>query len=243
VADTVLITGGAKRIGAACARLLHQQGFDVIIHYHHSKTEAAALCGELNHGRPNSAFRLKADLSDPKGLTELNEAAIKVTGSIHALVNNASAFYRTPFKDATDEQWDDLFACNLKAPFFLSQRLANPLSATQGCIVNIADIHAERGLPDYPIYSLTKAGLVALTKILAKELGPAIRVNAIAPGAILWPEQDGLVTEKKELLDRVVLKRMGEPADIAKAVLFLITDASYITGQVITVDGGRMLFS
>lgn len=242
MADAVLITGAAKRIGAACARLLHRQGYTVIVHYHRSDQAALALCRELNALRSGSAHALKADLCNPGDVKNLAEAAAGL-GGVKALVNNASAFYPTPFEKVTFEHWNDLFNSNLKAPFFLSQALAGSLTGRQGCIVNIADIHAERGLAGYPVYSLTKAGLAALTRILAKELAPAVRVNAVAPGAILWPEQTPSEQQKQEILARIALQRLGRPADIAKAVLFLIDAADYITGQIISVDGGRLLFS
>jgi pteridine reductase len=158
------------------------------------------------------------------------------------LINNASAFYPTPFGEVTEAQWDELLGSNLKAPFFLAQSLRATLTARNGCIVNVADIHAERGLPDYSVYSIAKAGLVAMTRVLAKEMGPEVRVNGVAPGAIIWPEHDLSEQGKQEILQRVALKRSGEPEDIAKAVLFLIRDAGYVTGQIVTVDGGRTLF-
>lgn len=242
MAKNVLITGAARRIGAACARLLHSDGCNVVLHYRASKEAALQLCHELNQLRPDSALTLQADLLDMNALKTLADLACAAWGGIDALVNNASAFYPTPFADVTVQQWDDLLGGNLKAPFFLSQALSGALAQSKGCIVNIADIHAERGLPGYPVYSIAKAGLVAMTRILARELAPNIRVNAVAPGAILWPEHDLADQEKAEILQRVALKRSGEPLDIAKAVLFLIRDADYVTGQTISVDGGRTLF-
>jgi pteridine reductase len=238
----VLITGAARRIGAACARLLHSDGCNVFLHYRSSKEAALQLCDELNQLRPDSAQTLQADLLDPNALKMLADSACAAWGGIDALVNNASAFYATPIAEVTEQQWDDLLGGNLKAPFFLAQALSGTLTQRQGCIVNIADIHAERGLPGYPVYSIAKAGLIAMTRVLARELAPKIRVNAVAPGAILWPEHDLAEQEKAEILQRVALKRSGEPLDIAKAVLFLIRDAGYVTGQIITVDGGRTLF-
>jgi pteridine reductase len=243
MAKTVLITGAAKRIGAACARLLHSRGYNVFLHYRSSQVAALALCQELNLLRANSAAAMQADLLDMKALQALAEAACKTWNGIDVLINNASTFYPSPFASVTEQQWDELMTSNLKAPFFLIQILSEKLAETKGCIVNIVDIHAERGLPDYPVYSLAKAGLLSVTKILAKELAPAIRVNAVAPGAIAWPEQDLSESSKAEILARIPLKRSGELSDIAKAVLFLVNDADYITGQVITVDGGRLLFS
>jgi pteridine reductase len=237
----VLITGAAKRIGAACARLLHSEGCNIFLHYRSSATDARQLCDELNQQRPDSARIMQADLLNKASLEAVAKEASTAWGGIDVLVNNASSFYPTAIPDVTEQQWDELLGSNLKAPFFLAQALAKNLTANNGCIVNIVDIHAERGLNGYPVYSIAKAGLAAMTKILAKELGPAARVNGVAPGAILWPEQSS-ESDNQDILQRVALKRRGEPADIAKAVLFLIKDANYITGQILTVDGGRTLF-
>ena len=238
----VLITGAAKRIGAACARLLHSEGYNIFLHYRTSSTEALQLCAELNAIRPNSAKIKAADLLKLSELTALANEAQQAWGGIDVLVNNASAFYPTDVYETTEAQWDELLGSNLKAPFFLASALADSLAMRQGCIVNIIDIHAERGLKNYAVYSIAKAGLAAMTKILAKELGAAIRVNGVAPGAILWSDHDLSELEKQEILQRVALGRKGEPSDIAKAVLFLIKDANYMTGQILTVDGGRSLF-
>lgn len=238
----VLITGAAKRIGAACARLLHSKGCNVFLHYRSSKKAALLLCDELNQIRPDSAQAMQADLLDMNALQSLARAACSAWGGIDVLVNNASTFYPTAVADVTEQQWDELLGGNLKAPFFLAKALSAELTKNKGCIVNIADIHAERGLMGYPVYSIAKAGLVAMTKVLAKELGPDVRVNAVAPGAILWPDSGLAEQAKAEILQRVALKRTGDPQDIAKAVLFLIQDADYITGQIISVDGGRTLF-
>jgi len=238
----VLITGAAKRIGEACARLLHSKGCNVFLHYRSSKEAALQLCYELNQMRPDSAYIMQADLLKREELEALVTEACMAWGKIDVLVNNASSFYPTAVADVTEQQWDELMGSNLKAPFFLAKLLSETLTNHGGCIVNIVDIHAERGLMGYPVYSIAKAGLVAMTKILAKELGPAVRVNGVAPGAILWPENDLSEQERQEILQRVVLKRNGEPADIAKAVWFLIKDADYMTGQILTVDGGRTLF-
>ena len=238
----ILITGAAKRIGAACARLLHEEGCKVFLHYRSSKKEAMELCYELNQIRADSAYMMQADLLNSCELEALVNEACMAWGAIDVLINNASSFYPTAMTDVTENQWDELIGCNLKAPFFLAKALSGTLAKNKGCIVNIADIHAERGLKGYPIYSIAKAGLVAMTKILAKELGPSIRVNAVAPGAILWPEKELCEQEKHEILQRVALRRNGDPSDIAKAVWFLIKDAEYMTGQVITIDGGRTLF-
>jgi pteridine reductase len=238
----VLITGAARRIGAVCARLLHQEGCNVFLHYRVSKDEALALCKELNQLRPNSAYSMQADLLNSTELNALADEAVTVWGGIDVLVNNASSFYQTALTEVTEQQWDELLGSNLKAPFFLAKALSDTLLKNQGCIVNIVDIHAERGLKGYPVYSIAKAGLVAMTKVLAKELGPMVRVNAIAPGAIIWPETLESEQQQQDILQRVVLKRQGQPEDIAKTVRFLIQDADYMTGQILTVDGGRTLF-
>jgi pteridine reductase len=238
----VLITGAAKRIGAACARLLHSEGYNIFLHYRTSLAEALQLCAELNAIRPNSAKIKAADLLKLSELTALANEAQQAWGGIDVLVNNASAFYPSDVHETTEAQWDELLGSNLKAPFFLASALADSLATRQGCIINIIDIHAERGLKNYAVYSIAKAGLAAMTKILAKELGAAIRVNGVSPGAILWSDHDLSELEKQEILQRVALGRKGEPNDIAKAVLFLIKDANYMTGQILTVDGGRSLF-
>jgi pteridine reductase len=238
----ILITGAAKRIGAACARLLHSEGCNVFLHYRSSQEAALQLCVELNEIRPDSAKIMQADLLDRSELEAVAKAAGLAWGGIDVLVNNASSFYPTAVASVTEQQWDELLGSNLKAPFFLAKLLAETLSNNNGCIVNIVDIHAERGLPGYSVYCIAKAGLAAMTRILAKELGPAVRVNGVAPGAILWPDNDLSEQDKREILQRVALRRNGAPLDIAKAVLFLINDADYVTGQIIAVDGGRTLF-
>jgi len=238
----VLITGAAKRIGASCARVLHAEGCNIFLHYRSSKQEVHALFEELNNNREGSVKMMQADLLDINQLTMLVKEIRDSWGRLDVLVNNASAFYPQQVADVTEQEWDDLLGSNLKAPFFLSQKLADLLAVNKGCIVNIIDIHAERGLKGYPVYSIAKAGLAAMTKVLAKELGPEVRVNGVSPGAVLWPEADMSEQQKDEILQRVALKRTGAPEDIAKAVRFLIKDASYITGQIITVDGGRTLF-
>jgi pteridine reductase len=239
----VLITGSAKRIGAACARLLHSQGCNILLHYNLSKQDATNLFNEFNKIRPDSAKLVQGNLLDMAELDVVAQAALSSWDGVNVLVNNASLFYPTPLATTTEGQWDDLLGSNLKAPFFLARALSEKLASRQGCIVNIADIHAERGLPGYTVYSIAKAGLVAMTKILAKELAPTIRVNAVAPGAILWPEHELSEQSKDEILQRVPLARCGSPDDIAKAVLYLVKDADYVTGQILSVDGGRMLFS
>lgn len=238
----VLITGAAKRIGAACVQLLHSKGCNIFLHYRGSEVEALQLCDELNAIRADSVRMYAADLLNMSELMALAQEAQQAWGGIDVLVNNASAFYATPVLDTTEVQWDALLGSNLKAPFFLATALADSLAERHGCIVNIIDIHAERGLKSHVVYSISKAGLAAMTKMLAKEFGAAIRVNGVSPGAILWPDNDLSEADKQDILQRVALQRCGEPIDIAKAVLFLIRDADYMTGQILTVDGGRTLF-
>ena len=238
----VLITGAAHRIGATTARILHAAGMNIVLHYRSSHEAAEKLQTELEAQRPDSVVLLQADLHETTQLTELVEQAHSVWGRLDVLINNASSFYATPVEDASEEQWDDLIGSNVKAPFFLSKAAAPYLKKANGCIVSIVDIHAERPLKAFPIYSMAKAALVMMTKALAGELGPEVRVNAIAPGAILWPENLDDETKDK-ILSRTFLKRKGEPEDIAKAILFLIRDANYMSGQILTVDGGRSLNS
>jgi len=237
----VLVTGGAKRIGAAICRRLHAAGAMVAIHYRSSGQEARALENELNVLRQHSAAAFPADLLDPNVLPELVRQVIKKFGRLDALVNNASSFYATPLADIDEQQWHDLLGSNLRAPLFLAQAAADELRRRQGCIINIADIHADRPMRGYLLYSVAKAGLVALTRALAQELAPQVRVNAVAPGAIIWPEsgiwQDE--SQRHEIIAHSLLERAGEPDDIARTVTFLIQDAPYITGQIIAVDGGR----
>lgn len=238
-----LITGSAKRIGAACARLLHAHGHNVILHHHTSVQQAQSLADELNDLRADSAYLVSADLLKLDQVYALTEQTLHAWGDVDVLVNNASLFYAGQVGSVTERDWDDLLASNLKAPFFLSQALAPSLRKRQGCIINIADIHAEKGLLGFPVYSITKAGLVAMTKCLAKELAPDVRVNAVAPGAILWPDQPIGESQKAEILQKVALQRCGGVEDIALAVRYLSDDAAYMTGQVLTVDGGRMLYT
>lgn len=236
-----LITGGARRVGAEIARTLHAHGMHLVIHYRSSKDDAHVLQAELEKHRPKSVSLIKGDLLKVAQLPGIVEEAVAAFGRLDALVNNASSFYPTPVGQATEEQWEDLIGTNLKAPFFLAQAAAPYLMKNHGCIVNIADIHGERPIKQYPIYSAAKAGLVMLTKSLARELAPEVRVNAIAPGTILWPEGEAEVNEvqKQEMLARIPLRRSGNPDDIARTALFLIRDAEYINGQVIAVCGGR----
>lgn len=236
-----LLTGAARRIGAQTARTLHSAGFNIVIHYRSSSKDANQLVAELNQIRPDSAIAAQADLNQLEDIDRLAEQTLKPWGRLDALVNNASSFYPTPVGDANESQWDDLLNSNLKAPFFLAQALAEPLRKSHGVIINMADVHAERPLKNHPIYCAAKAGNVMLTKSLARELAPEIRVNGIAPGAILWPEQEASLDDegKQKILDRVPLGRPGGPEDIAETILFLIKKAPYITGQIIAVDGGR----
>jgi pteridine reductase len=236
-----LITGGARRVGAEIARLLHAEGMNLVIHYRSSKDDAHVLKAELERARAGSVAVVQGDLLDTRRLTGMVEEATAAFRRLDALINNASSFYPTPVGSATEHQWDDLMGTNLKAPFFLAQAAWPHLRKTHGCIVSIADIHGERPIKRYPIYSAAKAGLVMLTKSLARELAPEVRVNAIAPGTILWPEGEAEVSaaQKQEMLARIPLKRSGTPSDIARTALFLIRDAGYVTGQVIAVCGGR----
>ncbi len=234
-----LITGAAHRIGAGIARALHKEGMDIVLHFRHSEDEATALQQELEGQRPNSVIRHQADLLDISNLPPLIHQIEEWRGRLDLLVNNASSFYPTPIDQVTETQWEDLLGTNLKAPFFLSLAAAPMLRKNSGNIVNLVDIHAERPLKEYPIYSIAKAGNAMMVKALARELGPEIRVTGIAPGAILWPEAELTAAAKVEILSRTALKRLGNPEDIARTLLFLVRDADYITGQIITLDGGR----
>ena len=239
----ILGTGGAKRVGAAICRRLHAQGARLIVHYRSSLGEAKALCDDLNRQRTDSVALVQADLLDTELLPDLIAKAVNRFGELHALINNASSFFPTPLPHCTVNSWNDLVGSNLQAPLFLSQAAASPLKAQKGCIVNIVDIHTERPLKNYVIYNAAKGGLVALTRSLAVELAPEVRVNGVAPGPILWPE-DGEwndESERRQIIDNTLLKRCGEPEDIARTVQFLVADAPYITGQIIAVDGGRSI--
>ena len=238
---TVLITGAAARIGAEISRTLHASGFNIVIHYRSSVDKAEALCASLNDIRENSAAILQADLLQTSSLDSLVSQAAAIWGGLDVLVNNASSFYPTPVGEITEAHWDDLMGSNLKAPLFLSQAATPYLKQNQGCIINIVDIHGFRPMKAHPVYCAAKAGLAMLTQSLAKELGPEIRVNGVAPGAIMWPASELDPQIQASILERTALKRQGGPEDIAKAVNFLVMDADYITGQVIPVDGGRSL--
>lgn len=238
---TVLITGGARRIGATIGRALHARGMNLAVHYRSSVAEAEKLRDELNTQRPDSILLLQGDLLNTVTLPGFIERIINRWGRLDLLVNNASSFYPTPLDTATETQWEDLMGSNLKAPFFLAQAAALYLREVKGNIINIIDIHAQRPMNEFAIYCAAKAGLAMLTQSLALELGPAVRVNGIAPGAILWPQQGTSKAHQMQVLSRTVLGRQGNPDDIARTVLFLIQDGGYITGQIITVDGGRTL--
>ncbi|MBA3998570.1 MAG: pteridine reductase [Candidatus Accumulibacter sp.] len=237
---TVLVTGAAKRVGSAIARELHAAGARLMLHYRTAAADAEALTAELNAARPDSAFCVQADLLDMAQLPRLVAETLARFGRLDALVNNASSFYPTPLGSIDAAAWDDLIGSNLKAPLFLSQAAAPALRATRGALVNITDIHAERPLAGYPLYCAAKAGLLGLTRALAIELGPEVRVNAVAPGPVLWPDDGQFASpERREIVAHTLLKREGSPQDIARAVRFLLADAAYVTGQVLNVDGGR----
>jgi pteridine reductase len=239
--QVVLITGGAKRVGAAICRSLHAAGASLMVHYRSSTKEAHVLQDELNAIRPDSVALTRADILKLSSLPSLVNDTVERFGKLDVLINNASSFYASPVGEITEQVWDDLMGTNLKAPLFLSQAAAPHLRRSHGCIVNIVDIHAERPLKNYLVYNAAKGGLVTLTRSLARELGPEVRVNAVAPGAIMWPEDGEWQDEvsRQRIISSSLLKRVGEPEDIARAVNFLVNDAPYITGQILAVDGGR----
>ncbi|HEU5137718.1 MAG TPA: pteridine reductase [Steroidobacteraceae bacterium] len=236
---TVLITGGARRVGATIARMLHGAGANLVVHYRNSSNDATALAAALNAARAKSAVTFKADLLDLGKLPELVEFAVRSFGSLDVLVNNASTFYPTKIGEITPEAWDDLMGSNLKAPLFLSQAAAPALKKSGGLIINIVDIHALRPLRNYTVYCSAKAGLHMLTRSLAKELGPEVRVNGISPGPVMWPEHGGDESARKKIIQRTILQKMGSPEDIARTALFFAASAPFITGQILAVDGGR----
>lgn len=238
-----LITGAARRIGAEIARTLHEAGLKIIVHYDASEKEAIDLCEQLNQKRPQSAVIIHTHLEEQGSEEELIAKAYQAWQRLDVLVNNAAKFYRTPFLKVTEYEWGDLLTSNLKVPFFLARAAAPLLVKQQGVIVNITDIHAKRPLRDYAVYCLTKSGLEMMTKVLAKELAPHVRVNAVAPGAVLWPEGENTLSmaDKQKIIDRTFLKRGGTALDIAKAVLYFVRDADYVTGQILRVEGGRIL--
>lgn len=237
----VLITGAARRVGAVIARRLHAAGYDLALHHRHAAAEATTLAAELQAQRADSVLLLQAELAEFDRLPELVAKTVGRYGRLDALVNNASAFYPTPVGGVTPAQWDELFASNARAPFFLAQAAAPHLAASGGAIVNLVDIYAERPLAKHPVYCMAKAALLMMTQSLAVELGPAVRVNAVAPGAVMWPEAGKTYTDQQKLIEATALKRAGAPDDVAEAVRWLLEDARYCTGQVIRVDGGRTL--
>lgn len=241
VNKVVLITGGARRIGREICRNLHKSGMKIMVHYGTSETEAIELAESLNSVRKDSASIIAGDLTETDKLGDLIDITCDVFGRLDVVVNNASRFYATPLTEVTGDQWQDIVSTNLKAPLFLAQAAAPELTRNEGSIINIVDIYAERPLPDYAVYCAARAGLVMLTKALAVELAPTIRVNAVAPGAILWPESDTDEATQSKLIQRIPQGRLGEPADIANTVRFLVQDATYMTGQILTVDGGRSI--
>jgi pteridine reductase len=240
---TVLITGGARRVGAAICHFLHDKGYNIALHYYRSQQEAFSLADELNAKRINSVCPLQADLNNITQVEGLIDECLQKFQRIDCIINNASSFFATPIGATTIDHWQDLFNSNVMAPFFLCQKATPALATQRGCIINIIDIHASRPLKNYSIYCIAKAALAMLTKSLAKELGPHVRVNGIAPGAIMWPEQDNSLTaeEQEKIIDQTALKHIGSAQDIAKTAYFLLADAPYITGQIIAVDGGRSL--
>jgi pteridine reductase len=236
---TVLITGGARRVGAAIVRKLHEAGANLVVHYRKSGKDAEALAADLNRARANSAATIQADLLDLPKLPSLAAFAADTFGALDVLVNNASTFYATPVGEITPQAWDDLMGSNLKAPLFLSQAAAPALKKSSGLILNIVDIHGMRPLRDHTVYCAAKAGLHMLTRSLAKELGPEVRVNGISPGPVLWPEQGGDEKMRAKIIQRTILQRMGTPEDIARTALFFAASAPFLTGQILAVDGGR----
>ncbi len=239
----ILVTGGARRVGAAICRRLHAAGANIALHYRSSEDEAQDLRTELQAMRHGSVRCFKADLLHPQALSQMVNDTISHFGRLDALVNNASSFYATPLEEINEQSWDDLIGTNLKAPLLLAQAAAAELRRNHGAIVNIVDIHAERPMHGHLLYSIAKGGLAALTRALAQELAPNVRVNAVSPGVIVWPESAEWDDEerRRKVIAHTLLKRQGEPDDIAKAVEFLLNDAPYITGQIISVDGGRSI--
>jgi len=236
---TVLITGAARRVGAAIVRVMHGAGANVVVHYRKSAHDAEALVAGLNGARAKSAVTVQADLLDLARLPTLVQAATDAFGGLDVLVNNASSFYPTKFGDITPQAFDDLIGTNLKVPLFLSQTATPALRKTHGQIINIVDIHSLRPLRNYPVYCAAKAGLHMLTRSLARELGPDIRVNGISPGPVLWAEGQGDPVQREKIIERTILQRMGDPLDIARTALFFAAHAPFITGQILAVDGGR----
>ena len=238
----VLITGGAKRIGATTSRYLHEKGFNIILHYNNSELEAESISKELNKIRKNSCFTIQADFNSENSISKLVERVKSITKALDLLVNNASSFYPTPIDTASSGQWKDLTDTNVTTPLFLIQALAPYLKRANGCIINISDTLVKNGIKEYSLNSGAKAALEGITKSLAKELAPKVRVNGIAPGAILWPDDKDLSNKEKEsILKKIAMGRIGKPEDIASAIFFL-TESKYTTGQIINVDGGTFSF-
>jgi pteridine reductase len=238
---TVLVTGAARRVGATIARVLHGAGANIALHYRSSAADAERLAGELTATRAGSVCLMECDLLDVTQHAALIAATLQAFGALDILVNNASTFYPTPVGEIAETDWDDLIGTNLKAPLFLAQAAASALHARDGLIINLADIHGMRPLRRYPVYSIAKAGLIMLTRALARELGPHVRVNAVAPGPVMWPE-DGLDPAlEAKIIERTALKRTGSALDVARACLYFAADAPYVTGQVLAVDGGRSI--
>jgi pteridine reductase len=238
---SALVTGAARRLGAAIARALHASGANVVLHYHRSTAEAAALARELNAARPGSATLVSCDLLAIPAVTQLPHTAVAAFGGLDILVNNASSFYPTPLGEIDEAAWEDLVGTNLKAPLFLAQAAAPALRERSGLILNLADIHGVRPLRRHPVYCLAKAGLLMLTKSLARELGPRVRVNAIAPGPVMWPDSGADDALRSKIIARTALKRIGSAEDVARAALFFATEAPFVTGQILAVDGGRSI--
>jgi pteridine reductase len=236
-----LVTGAARRVGRVIAKTLHAAGYDLVLHHRQSRAEAEQLACELEARRARSTLLLQAELADPAAPEALVRQAVQRFRRLDALVNNASAFYPTPVGETTAAQWDELFAANARAPYFLAQAAAPHLKRTRGAIVNLVDIYAERPLARHPVYCMAKAALAMATRALAQELGPEIRVNGVAPGAVLWPEAGKTEEQQQAIVRRSALKRAGTPEDVATAVLFLLRDAGFVTGEILRVDGGRLL--
>jgi pteridine reductase len=239
--QTALITGAARRVGAVIARVLHGAGANILLHYRSSADDAARLAAELNAARPDTAVLAECDLLDDTQHAALIASAVQAFGALDILVNNASTFYPTPLGDISAPDWDDLIGTNLRAPLFLSQAAAAALHERRGLIVNLADIHGSRPLRRYPVYSIAKAGLIMLTRSLARELGPHVRVNAVAPGPIMWPEDGVDAALQAKIIQRTALRRPGSAVDVARACLFFAAEAPYVTGQILAVDGGRSI--
>jgi pteridine reductase len=239
----VLVTGGARRVGAAICRRLHATGANIALHYRASAAEALSLQAELHASRPDSVLCVQADLLDPRALPGMVWDTVQHFGQLDGLVNNASSFFATALDEINEQHWNDLIGTNLKAPLLLAQAAAAELRRSKGAIVNIIDIHADRPMPGHLLYSVAKAGLAGLTRALAQELAPAVRVNGVSPGVIIWPEGSQWADpgQRADMIAQTFLKREGEPEDIARTVKFLLNDAPYITGQIIAVDGGRSI--